>query len=89
MICVKLYDKTFGQLCEILDAGKVRMAEIVIDDCDLDEEQVGYLFGSFDIPLIANCRTWNTGRSRSDNAESASSPTVTERLQSAEERSQH
>ncbi|MBQ7194687.1 MAG: type I 3-dehydroquinate dehydratase [Bacteroidales bacterium] len=58
MICVSLHNKSFDELVSLLDGGEIRMAEICLDDCELDDEQVGYLFSTYDLPLIASVSGW-------------------------------
>ena len=41
---------------ELLDSGKVEMAEIRLDRCALDDEEIEQLFSQSDVPLIATCR---------------------------------
>ena len=64
MICVSLKDKSYAALCGILERGEVEMAEIRLDDGRLNDDEIEALFSSYDIPLIATCRTapdgdWN------------------------------
>ena len=56
MICTSLQGKTLEQLLDILGSGAVEMAEIRLDRCDLDEDEIEMLFSESDIPLIATCR---------------------------------
>ena len=56
MICTSIQGKTLEEILQILDSGAVEMAEIRLDLCDLDEEEIGTLFESSDVPLIATCR---------------------------------
>lgn len=53
MICVSIQHKSVRQTVEILK--KVEMAEIRLDLCDFDDEQIQTIFQS-DTPLIATCR---------------------------------
>lgn len=54
MICCSIQHKSARQIAAIL--GKVEMAEIRLDLCDLSDEDVEEVFSS-DTPLIAVCRT--------------------------------
>ncbi len=56
MICTSIQGKTLEEILQILDSGEVEMAEIRLDLCDLDEEEIETLFAQSDIPLIATCR---------------------------------
>ena len=56
MICTSIQGKTLEEILEILESGDVEMAEIRLDLCDLDEEEVEELFTQSDVPLIATCR---------------------------------
>jgi len=53
MICVSIQHESVRQTVEILK--KVEMAEIRLDLCDFDDEQIQTVFQS-DTPLIATCR---------------------------------
>ena len=56
MICTSIQGKTLEEILEILESGEVEMAEIRLDLCDLDEEEIEELFTESDVPLIATCR---------------------------------
>ena len=56
MICTSIQGKTLEEILQILESGKVEMAEIRLDLCDLDEEEIEVLFSDSDVPLIATCR---------------------------------
>ena len=56
MICTSIQGKTLEEILAILDSGDVEMAEIRLDLCDLDEEEIETLFSDSDVPLIATCR---------------------------------
>ena len=56
MICTSIQGKTLEEILGILDSGEVEMAEIRLDLCDLDEEEIETLFSGSDVPLIATCR---------------------------------
>ena len=57
MICTSIQGKTLEEILAILEDGAVEMAEIRLDLCDLDEEEIEELFTESDVPLIATCRT--------------------------------
>ncbi|MBQ6761532.1 MAG: 3-phosphoshikimate 1-carboxyvinyltransferase [Bacteroidales bacterium] len=56
MICTSIQGKTLEEILAILESGEVEMAEIRLDLCDLDEEEIEALFSGSDVPLIATCR---------------------------------
>ena len=56
MICTSIQGKTLEEILAILDSGEVEMAEIRLDLCELDEEEIETLFSDSDVPLIATCR---------------------------------
>ncbi len=56
MICTSIQGKTLEEILAILESGGVEMAEIRLDLCDLDEEEIEALFSGSDVPLIATCR---------------------------------
>ena len=56
MICTSIQGKTLDEILEILESGAVEMAEIRLDLCDLDEEEIEVLFTQSDVPLVATCR---------------------------------
>ena len=56
MICTSIQGKTLEEILQVLESGEVEMAEIRLDLCDLDEEEIELLFTDSDVPLIATCR---------------------------------
>ena len=56
MICTAIQGKTLEEILAILEDGAVEMAEIRLDLCELDEEEIETLFTQSDVPLIATCR---------------------------------
>ena len=56
MICTSIQHKELQELQEILDSGTLEMAEIRLDRCALEEEEIDVLFADSDVPLIATCR---------------------------------
>ena len=54
MICVSLQNKDYQEILEILKT--VEMAEIRLDRCALEDEEIEALFSDSDVPLIATCR---------------------------------
>lgn len=56
MIVTSLQNKEYQQILDLLDRGGIEMAEIRLDRCPLDEEEIQQLFSCSDVPLIATCR---------------------------------
>ena len=54
MICVSIQNKDYQEILEILKT--VEMAEIRLDRCALEDEEIEQLFSDSDVPLIATCR---------------------------------
>ena len=54
MICVSIQNKDFQEIQKILET--VEMAEIRLDRCALEDEEIEQLFQDSDVPLIATCR---------------------------------
>lgn len=54
MICTTLQNKKAEEILTLLD--NLEMAEIRLDLCPLDEEDIENLFSSSDTPLVATCR---------------------------------
>ncbi|MBQ1912079.1 MAG: type I 3-dehydroquinate dehydratase [Bacteroidales bacterium] len=56
MICTSIQNKELDEILAILDSGEVEMAEIRLDRCPLEDEDIETLFSSSDVPLVATCR---------------------------------
>ena len=54
MICVSIQNKDYQEILDILET--VEMAEIRLDRCALEEEEIQQLFQDSDVPLVATCR---------------------------------
>ena len=54
MICTSIQNKELAQIQELLP--QLEMAEIRLDRCALEDEDIDVLFGDSDVPLIATCR---------------------------------
>ena len=54
MICTSIQNKELAQIQELLP--QLEMAEIRLDRCALEDEDIDILFGDSDVPLIATCR---------------------------------
>ena len=62
MICTSIQGKTYDEILGILGSGAVEMAEIRLDLCELDDEEIEALFSDSDVPLIATCRIAKAAR---------------------------
>lgn len=56
MICTSIQNKELIPILDVLESGKVEMAEIRLDRCPLEDEDIETLFSSSDVPLVATCR---------------------------------
>ena len=56
MICTTIQNLSFEEILEVLDRPDIGMAEIRLDRCPLDNEQIEELFSGSDVPLVATCR---------------------------------
>ena len=54
MICTSLQNKDLAQIQTLLEG--LEMAEIRLDRCALEDEEIDALFSDTDVPLIATCR---------------------------------
>ena len=54
MICVSIQNKEYQEILDILQT--VEMAEIRLDRCALEDEEMEELFADSDVPLVATCR---------------------------------
>ena len=54
MICTSIQNKEYQEILRILET--VEMAEIRLDRCALEDEEIEQLFSDSDVPLIATCR---------------------------------
>ncbi|MBR4775773.1 MAG: 3-phosphoshikimate 1-carboxyvinyltransferase [Bacteroidales bacterium] len=54
MICTSLQNKDLAQIQALLEG--LEMAEIRLDRCALEDEEIDALFSDTDVPLIATCR---------------------------------
>ena len=62
MICTVLQNKNFDDLLTALD--ECLMAEIRLDSCEINEDEIGEIFSTADIPLVATCRQERRSYSR-------------------------
>ena len=56
MIVTSIQNKELAAIAQLLESGSIEMAEIRLDRCPLDEEEIEQLFSQSDVPLIATCR---------------------------------
>lgn len=54
MICTCIQNKNYEEILSILQ--EVEMAEIRLDRCPLEDDEIDDLFSNSDVPLIATCR---------------------------------
>ncbi|MBR5176002.1 MAG: type I 3-dehydroquinate dehydratase [Bacteroidales bacterium] len=71
MICVTLQNRSIEEIFDALENNvpAIQMAEIRLDRCPLDEEEISDLFSSSDTPLIATCRVACDGSGTWEEAE--------------------
>ena len=71
MICVTLQNRSLKEIFDILENNSpvIQMAEIRLDRCSLDEDEISELFSSSDTPLIATCRVAGDGNGTWEEAE--------------------
>ena len=71
MICVTIQNRSLEEILDLLDHNDsaIQMAEIRLDRCPLDEEEISELFSSSDTPLIATCRVAGDGNGSWEQAE--------------------
>ena len=71
MICVTLQNRSLEEIFDILENNSpvIQMAEIRLDRCPLDEDEISELFSSSDTPLIATCRVAGDGNGTWEEAE--------------------
>lgn len=56
MICTTIQNKNLDGIFEILERPEIEMAEIRLDLCPLDQDDIEELFSVSDTPLVATCR---------------------------------
>ena len=63
MICTTIQNRTLEEIMNLLESSepRIQMAEIRLDRCPLDIEEIEYLFSSSDTPLVATCRVADDG----------------------------
>ena len=63
MICTTIQNRNLEEIMNLLESSepRIQMAEIRLDRCPLDIEEIEYLFSSSDTPLVATCRVADDG----------------------------
>lgn len=71
MICTTIQNKTLEEIIGLLEGSepRIQMAEIRLDRCPLDIEEIESLFSSSDTPLVATCRVVDDGNGTWEEAE--------------------
>ena len=71
MICTTIQNRTLEEIMNLLEGSepRIQMAEIRLDRCPLDIEEIGYLFSASDTPLVATCRVADDGNGAWEEAE--------------------
>ena len=71
MICTTIQHHNLEEILEILENGlpAIGMAEIRLDRCPLDENEIETLFSASDTPLVATCRVAGEGSGTWEEAE--------------------
>lgn len=71
MICTTIQNRTLEEIMNLLESSepRIQMAEIRLDRCLLDIEEIEYLFSSSDTPLVATCRVADDGNGTWEEAE--------------------
>lgn len=71
MICTTIQNRTLEEIIGLLEGSepRIQMAEIRLDRCPLDIEEIESLFSSSDTPLVATCRVVNDGNGTWEEAE--------------------
>ena len=71
MICTTIQNRTLEEIIGLLEGcePRIQMAEIRLDRCPLDIEEIESLFSSSDTPLVATCRVVDDGSGTWEEAE--------------------
>ena len=71
MICVTIQNRSLEEIFDLLSNASptIQMAEIRLDRCPIDLEEIAELFSSSDTPLIATCRVSEDGNLTWEEAE--------------------
>ncbi len=78
MICTTIQNRGLEEIMNLLESSepRIQMAEIRLDRCPLDIEEIEYLFSSSDTPLVATCRVADDGSGTWEEAEKKLSAAV-------------
>ena len=71
MICTTIQNRTLEEIIGLLEGSepRIQMAELRLDRCPLDIEEIESLFSSSDTPLVATCRVVDDGNGTWEEAE--------------------
>lgn len=71
MICTTVQNRGLEEILDLLEnqVPSIDMAEIRLDRCPLDEEEIAELFSASDTPLVATCRVVGDGSGSWEEAE--------------------
>lgn len=71
MICTTIQNRMLEEITGLLEGSepRIQMAEIRLDRCPLDIEEIESLFSSSDTPLVATCRVVDDGNGTWEEAE--------------------
>lgn len=71
MICTTIQNRTLEEIIGLLEGSepRIQMAEIRLDRCPFDIEEIESLFSSSDTPLVATCRVVDDGNGTWEEAE--------------------
>lgn len=71
MICTTIQNRTLEEIIGLLEGSepRIQMAEIRLDRCPLDIEEIESLFSFSDTPLVATCRVVDDGNGTWEEAE--------------------
>lgn len=78
MICTTIQNRKLEEIIGLLEGSepRIQMAEIRLDRCPLDIEEIESLFSSSDTPLVATCRVVDDGNGTWEEAEEKLSAAV-------------
>ena len=69
MICTTIQNRNLDDILGLLEDDRIQMAEIRLDRCTLEEDDIRTLFSSSDTPLVATCRISGDGKGTWKDAE--------------------
>lgn len=56
MICTSIQNKNYEEIIQLLASEDIELAEIRLDLCHINDEEIVELFSNSEIPLVATCR---------------------------------